>query len=82
MLIAIHLFSSLYFVWKNGIASYPFVLFQACVNPWNKNFNPSMSEVMPIGKSTSAAPIKSWTLAKRDKYQSTYNSSLGRDFHT
>ena len=50
MVIAIHLFNSLYFVWKNGIASYPFVLFQACVNPWNKNFAPSMSEVMPIGK--------------------------------
>ena len=68
MLIAIHLFSSLYFVWKNGIASYPFVLFQACVNPWNKNYAPSMSKVMPIGNSTSAAPIKSFTLAKGDKY--------------
>ena len=49
-MIVIHTFNTFYFASKNGIENYPFLLHQACLNPWNTEFKEQIHEVMPVGK--------------------------------
>ena len=45
----IHILNTFLFVSKKGMKDYPMMLYQACVNPYNSDFDSQLSMLMPIG---------------------------------
>ena len=43
----IHILNTFLFVSKKGMKEYPMMLYQACVNPYNSDFDSQLSMLMP-----------------------------------
>ena len=44
-----HLTSTIYFLMTKNIKEYPFMLFQACLNPWDEEIKSHLYDLLPIG---------------------------------